>query len=218
MTDADDRWLAEDPLPDDPMPAACRWLDEAFAAREQPNPHAIALATVDPDGRPSVRMVLCKALEADPGRVVFYTDRGSRKGAALAHQPYAEACFHFGPQGRQVRVAGPVTETPDDDSDAYFASRPLDSQLGAWASAQSTPLDGRATLLARISELAERFGVPAGGEEPSSRVPRPPSWGGYRITAERVELWRSRPGRVHDRAAWTRDGPGAPWKVTRLQP
>ncbi len=218
MTDTNDDWLSEDPLPADPLPIAQRWLDEAFAAREQPNPHAIALATVDPEGHPAARMVLCKAIETDPGGLVFYTDRSSRKGRALAHQPRAEACFHFAPQGRQVRMAGAVSLTTDAESDAYFATRPLDSQLGAWASRQSEPLASREALLAAIAEAATRFGVAPGGDQPSDQVPRPPDWGGYRLVATRVELWHSRPGRAHDRAAWTREDPGQPWTVTRLNP
>lgn len=219
MIDTNDEWLSVDPLPMDPLPIAIRWLEEAFAAREQANPHAIALATVDAEGQPAVRMVLCKAIEADPGGLVFFTDRSSHKGRALAHHPRAEACFHFGPQGRQVRMAGRVAPTSEAESDAYFATRPLDSQLGAWASRQSEPLASREALLGAIAETATRFGVAPGGDEPSDRVPRPPEWGGYRLVATRVELWHSRPGRAHDRAAWTREqGNASPWSVTRLNP
>ncbi len=220
MTDLDDAWLARDPLPEDPLPLLATWLEQAFAARQQQNPHAVALATCDPGGRPAVRMVLCKAVEQTPGGIVFYTHRESRKGRDLAALPYAEACFLFGPQGRQARIAGRVSPTSDAESDAYFATRPVESQVGAWASAQSEPIGSRADIEARVQEVADRWGVPTRGDAPSDRVPRPAAWGGYRLMAERLELWHSRPGRVHDRAEWTRaldPQPGA-WQATRLQP
>ncbi len=220
MTDHDDLWLSQDPLPADPMPILLEWLNQAFAAGEQPNPHAMALATANAAGVPSVRTVLCKAVEPSPGGVVFYTHRDSAKGRELEARPVAEACFVFGPQGRQARVAGPVALTDDQESDAYFASRPLDSQLGAWASSQSEPLESRAVLEARIQEMADRFGVASRGEAPSDKIPRPPNWGGFRILAERVELWHSRPARIHDRAVWTRPAPDTrhPWTSQRLHP
>lgn len=221
----DDAWLADDAaFPPDPMPVLARWLDEAFADGLAPHPHAIALATVDPDGAPSARMVLCKRIETDPGAVVFYTNRESRKGCALAAHPRAALVFYWGPQDRQVRVEGPVLPTSDDDGDAYFATRPADAQLGAWASRQSEIVGSRAALEARMAEAEARFGVAAGSGAPAG-VPRPPSWGGYRVMAEVVELWRGRPGRIHDRALYRRhltghDGHlvGGPWKVERLQP
>jgi len=210
-----DGWLAEDPLPSDPFAILQRWLDEAFAAREQPNPHAIAVATVDADGRPSVRMVLCKAIDVSRGEIVFYTDRSSRKGAALAADPRAAAVFHFAPQNRQVRIEGAVTPTSDADSDAYFASRPSDSQIGAWASDQSQPLAARKELVARVAAQTRRFGATP-GDAPDPNIPRPQKWGGYALRADAIELWVSRPARIHDRAVWTRSERG--WKPTRLQP
>jgi pyridoxamine 5'-phosphate oxidase len=216
-----DAWLSEDPLPSDPFPIAQRWLDEAFAARAQKNPHAIALATVDEAGRPEVRMVLCKALEPASGSLVFYTNKRSPKGDALRAHPHAAAVFHFDPQDRQVRISGPVSEAADAESDAYFATRPLDSRVGAWASAQSEPVASRAELEAAYAREAARFGVRPGDEASEAHariaVPRPPHWGGYRIRAERVELWHSRPGRLHDRALWVRR-PGGGWRPQRLQP
>ena len=207
-------------LPNDPVAILARWLDEAFAAAAQLNPHAIALATVEPDGRPAVRMVLCKGVEAAPGSLVFYTDRQSSKGRALAALPYASACFHFAPQNRQARLSGPIELTRESESDAYFAGRPVESQVGAWASAQSEPIGSRAELLQRVGAVAARYGVPERGDEPSERVPRPPNWGGYRLLAERVELWHSRPGRIHDRVEWRRTLEPAPgrWAAQRLQP
>ncbi len=222
MSDSEDGWLGTDPLPDDPWPILAIWLDEALARGEQPNPHAVALATVDERGDPSVRFVLCKAIELDPAAIVFYTHSTSRKGRDLARKPRASVAFYFVPEGRQARVSGSVREATDAESDAYFRTRPLDAQLGAWASEQSAPLASRADLLAEMDRLAEDYGVALdadrGAAESSDRVPRPDSFRGYRILPTRVELWHSRPGRIHDRAEWSRAGDTEPWSVQRLQP
>jgi len=210
-----DRWISEEPLPHDPVRILKGWLDEAFASREQANPHAVALATIDPDGRPSARMVLCNAIDVDRAHFVMYTNRESRKGRALASHPRAAIVFYWPPSGRQARVEGEVELTPDAESDAYFATRPVDSQISAWMSAQSEPIDSRETLLARMKTQAARFGVDLESREPAD-VPRPPHWGGYTLRADAIELWVSRPGRVHDRALWTRSGNG--WDPQRLQP
>ena len=200
-------------LPSDPLPLVADWLAEA-AARAR-NSTSMALATVDPDGRPTARMVICRGFDVRQGWLVFYTDRDSDKGAALAAHPRAAAIFHWDVVERQIRIEGPVTHAPDADSDAYWASRPPDARLAASASEQSRPLASRAGLLARVAELAARAG----------EVPRPKRWGGYRIWAERVELWVGQPGRVHDRARWVRplaaegDGfAGGTWSATRLMP
>ncbi len=200
-----DAWLGQDPLPTDPIPVAQRWLAEAFAAGRQENPHAIALATVDPDGAPSVRMVLCTLIQ-DDGGIVFHSNRSSRKGMALAGDPRAAAVFHW--PNRQVRVEGRVELLADPQSDAYFAGRPRESQLGAWASDQSAPIDSRDDLIERMAQVAQRFG--------EGQIPRPPNWGGYLLRATSVEIWASRPGRIHDRALWTRAALG--WSAQRLQP
>ncbi len=163
-------------------------------------------------------MVLCKALEPERGSLVFYTHRPSPKGRALAAHGRAAAVFYFGPDDRQVRMSGPVTETSDAESDAYFATRPPDAQVGAWASRQSEPVGSRAALEDELARRAREFGVSLADERPSTRVPRPPHWGGYRLVADSVELWHGRPGRLHDRALWTRDLSGGPWRVQRLQP
>ena len=217
-------WLSRDPLPGDPLPILKRWLDEAFAAGLQQNPHAMALATIDPGGAPSVRFVLCNEIDALNGTLTFYTNRESRKGRALAANPRAAAVFYWGPQSRQARVEGPVTQTSDAASDAYFASRPADAQIGAWASAQSEPIASRSALLEKIDRECRRHGATM-GDAPTALVPRPPSWGGYVLHTESVELWVSRPARIHDRALWTRtkgledEARGAnDWSVTRLQP
>jgi pyridoxamine 5'-phosphate oxidase len=203
-------------LPDDPMPLFAQWFSGAQAAKAQPNPDAMALATVGADGRPSVRIVLCKQLVADPGYAVFFTNYDSRKGGELSAQPRAAAVFHWDSFGRQVRLEGPVLRSPAEESDEYFASRALDSRIGAWASLQSQPLESRTTLLKRVAAEAARYGT---------HVPRPPHWGGYRLWPESVELWIEGPFRVHDRARWTRalapEGGGyapGPWSAMRLYP
>jgi pyridoxamine 5'-phosphate oxidase len=203
-------------LPDDPMPLFAEWYEGARAAKAQPNPDSMALATTTTDGRPSVRIVLCKKLVIDPGYAVFFTNYDSRKGSELAANPRVAAVFHWDAYGRQVRLEGRVVLSPGEESDEYFASRALDSRIGAWASLQSQPLDSRKTLLKRVAHEAARFGT---------HVPRPPHWGGYRLWPETVELWIEGPFRVHDRARWTRTlepagdafAPG-PWTATRLFP
>ena len=219
-----DAWLSRDPLPEDPVAILDGWLEQAFRERRQNNPHAVSLATVDPDGRPSARMVLCNAIDVSRGAFVMYTNRASRKGRALAAHPRAAIVFYWGPYGRSARVEGAVELTPDAECDAYFATRPVDAQVGAWASAQSEPIESREALLARVYAEAERFGVSL-ADERAEGIPRPPQWGGYTLVADAVELWVSRPARVHDRALWTRTvdtGPGGesrgPWSVQRLQP
>jgi len=216
MRDWPDAWLSEDPLPADPFPIALAWLNDAFAAKAQIDPHAIALATVDRAGLPEVRFVLCKALEPETGSLVFYTNKRSPKGEALRAHAHAAAAFWFSPQQRQLRISGPVSDVSDAEADAYFATRPLDSRLGAWASAQSEPIASRAQLEQQYAEQTARFGAQRNDEH--STIPRPPHWGGYRIHADRVELWHSRPGRLHDRALWTRDLPTGKWRARRVQP
>ena len=220
--------LLPDPLPAQPLETANRWLADSWRLRQQPNPNAMVIATVDPDGQPSARVVLCKDIVPEPGYLVFYTNYLSRKGRQLAENPRAAAVIHWDALHRQVRVEGPVVKAPKADSDDYFASRPWQSRLGAWASAQSEPIGSREELQAAVADAAKRFGTPppetTGGG--NVVVPRPPHWGGYRLWAESVELWVEGEARIHDRARWTRsltrraDGmmdPG-PWTSTRLQP
>ena len=177
----------------------------------------VARATVEPNGRPAARMTICRGFDPAAGWLVFYTDRESEKGKALAAHPWAACVFHWDAFERQVRVEGPITLAPDADSDAYWNGRPPDARIAAAASAQSQPLRARADLLARIAEITKQS---AGGP-----IPRPPRWGGYRVWAERVELWVGQPARVHDRARWTRaltpmEGgfKGGAWSGTRLMP
>lgn len=207
-----DAWLGEDPLPTEPIPIVEGWLAEAFADPDLDNPHAVALATVDPDGQPAVRLVLCNAIDAARGAFTMYTNREGRKGRALSHDPRAAIVFHW--PARQVRVEGSVEWTPDEACDAYFATRPLEARLGAWASRQSDPVASRAVLLAELDAVAKRFDA----YEESAVVPRPPHWGGFTLVASAVEIWVSRRGRIHDRAVWRRAALGGAWGVTRLQP
>ena len=201
-------------LPDDPLPLVQTWLAEASAAAR--NATAMTLATVTADGRPAARMVICRGFDARAGWLVFYTDRESDKGADLRAHPRAALVFHWDAFERQVRIDGPVTTAPDADSDRYWATRPPEARAAAAASRQSHPLASRAELLARVAEEAERSGEEAA---------RPPRWGGYRVWAERVELWVGQPARVHDRARWSREltpagggYAGGPWRATRLMP
>lgn len=216
--------LLPEPLPLDPLPLFHAWFTEARAKRVQPNPDAMVLATVGTDGRPSARVVLCKRVEPQTGYVVFFTNYDSRKGRELTDSGRAAAVLHWDTLQRQVRIEGPVIRSPQPESDEYFASRALDSRLGAWASVQSQPLTSRAELVARVREVAQRFDVQEGAR--TGEVPRPPHWGGFRLWIERLELWSEGAHRVHDRAAWTRtlqprdeySFAAGSWSATRLNP
>ncbi len=218
--------LLPDPLPAEPMALAAAWLTTARAARQQPNPDAMVLATSTADGWPSARIVLCKELDAELGRVSFVTNYDSRKGRELEQNARAALVFHWDHAHRQVRIEGVVVKAPAAESDAYFATRNWQRRIGAWASAQSQPLRSREQLADAVRDVAERFGAPqptAGNidESPGAHIPRPPFWGGYYVWADAVELWIEGAARIHERALWTRSltttGAG-PWSATRLQP
>jgi pyridoxamine 5'-phosphate oxidase len=190
---------------DDPFTLFDAWFAEARAG-EPNDPNAMALATADARGRPSCRMVLLKG--HGPDGFVFYTNREGRKAADLAENAQAALLFHWKSLRRQVRIEGAVTLASDAESDAYFASRSRDSQLGAWASDQSRPLADRATFEARFAEMQERFE----GQD----VPRPPHWGGYRVVPDTIEFWQDRAHRLHERRVFTRSGEG--WTEGLLYP
>jgi len=226
--------ILPEPLPGDPLAVAADWLAQAWSARHQPNPNAMTLATVDPDGRPSARIVLCKDIVLPEGYLLFVSNYGSRKGGELAHSARAAVVMHWDAVHRQVRVEGRVVRSPVEESDDYFARRPWQSQVGAWASEQSRPVESRAALIAQWRTAADRFGTPPVGpdalrhdEASDVIVPRPPHWGGYRFWADRVELWVEGEFRIHDRASWRRTlRPGrdpyhfeaSDWQAERLQP
>lgn len=189
----------------DPFKLFEQWFAEA--RESEPNdPDAMALATATPDGRPSVRMVLLKG--SGPEGFVFYTNLDSRKGAEIAANAHAALLFHWKSLRRQVRIEGPVEPVSDAEADAYFASRSRDSQLGAWASYQSRPLDSRETFEKRFEDFSRRF--------EGENVARPPRWSGFRVKPERIEFWNDRPHRLHERRLFTAGASG--WTEGLLYP
>jgi pyridoxamine 5'-phosphate oxidase len=199
-----DTVLDEGGVDPDPFVQFGRWFEEAADVLDAPE--AMAVATADADGRPSVRMVLLKSW--DPTGFTFFTNYDSRKAQELAVNPRAALLFHWEPLGRQVRIEGATSRVGPAASDEYFATRPLGSQIGAYASHQSRTVPDRATLDAKAVDLATRFG--------DGPVPRPPWWGGYRVTPEAMEFWQLGRSRMHDRLRYLPDGAG--WRIDRLQP
>lgn len=197
--------MTDDDIPEnEPFAPFARWF--ALAAEREKLAETMMLATVGPGGRPSVRAVLLKG--ADARGFVFYTNLESRKAGELAANPHVALAFHWKSLARQVRVEGDAAPVTDQEADAYFATRPRESRIGAWASDQSRPLDSRATLERRFAEAERRYD----GRE----VPRPADWSGFRIVPQLVEFWQERPHRLHDRIVFTRDGEG--WRKQRLFP
>lgn len=211
-SDADYKATAPDSVPElqdhaDPFALFGTWLAEA-REKEINDPNAMALATADADGLPDVRMVLLK--DFDEQGFVFYTNLESYKGRQLAENPQAALCFHWKSLRRQVRVRGQINAVSAAEADAYFASRARDSRIGAWASAQSRPLEDRFALEKSVAAHALKFGI---GE-----VPRPAFWSGFRLTPTRIEFWRDRAFRLHDRLEFHRADAATSWSTTRLYP
>jgi len=200
------RALDEATIDPDPIRQFRLWFDEALQAQVL-DANAVAVATVTPDGVPAVRTVLLK--DIDQRGLVFFTHYNSPKGQDLASTPHASLLHYWPELERQVRVTGPVERVLDAESDAYFASRPRDSQIAAWAARQSSELPDRATLERRYGEITAKY--------EGQSVPRPPDWGGYRVLPNRMEFWQGRPGRLHDRLLFTRSEDGT-WKRVRLAP
>jgi pyridoxamine 5'-phosphate oxidase len=197
--------LDEKTIDRDPIKQFQTWLDEAFAAK-LPLPEAMTLATATADGKPSARMVLLKQVDHDG--FVFFTNYNSAKASQLDANSYAALVFFWAPLDRQVRIEGSVTRTSREESREYFATRPRESQIGAWASQQSEAIESRARLEARAAELDEKYR--------DREIDCPEYWGGYRLLPERIEFWKSRIGRLHDRILYQRVGDG--WSITRLAP
>jgi pyridoxamine 5'-phosphate oxidase len=198
--------LREADVDADPLAQFRAWYEQALAAG-QPLPEAMTLATATPTGQPSARMVLLRG--HDEHGFVFYTNYESRKAQELTANPQAALVFYWPTLDRQIRIEGRVERVSAEQSDAYFRSRPRDSQLGAWASPQSQIIPGRETLERHLAEILARFG--------QGEVPRPPHWGGFRVVPEVIEFWQARAGRLHDRLRYRRLGP-ARWLLERLAP
>ncbi len=192
---------------DEPLRLFSAWLTEATAS-EPRDPTAMTLATIDADGMPNARMVLLKGV--DERGFVFYTNVESQKGRELAARPKAALVFHWKSLNRQVRVRGTVEPVTAAEADAYFATRPKQAQIGAWASKQSAPLESRLAFEKAVALYAAKYALNA--------VPRPPNWSGYRIVPREIEFWHDRPFRLHDRIVFVRASLGAPWSKTRLYP
>jgi pyridoxamine 5'-phosphate oxidase len=192
---------------DDPFMLFKSWMTEAEVS-EPSDPNAMALATAGEDGNPNVRMVLLKGV--DRNGFVFYSNAESVKGGELAQNPRAAISFHWKSLRKAVRAQGTVSLVSDAEADAYFATRPKDSQIGAWASPQSRPMDGRFAFEKSIAEYGVKYAL--------ARVPRPPYWTGWRITPLRIEFWRDRPFRLHDRLVYVRDHVESAWRTERLFP
>jgi pyridoxamine 5'-phosphate oxidase len=192
---------------DEPMRLFAAWLADATAS-EPRDPTAMTLATVDRDGMPNARMVLLKG--ADEHGFVFYTNTESQKGQELGQTAKAALVFHWKSLNRQIRVRGIVERVTPEDADAYFASRPKQAQIGAWASQQSRPLESRLAFEKAVAVNAAKYAL--------GTVPRPPHWSGFRIVPSQIEFWHDRPFRLHDRVVFKRDAPGAAWSKTRLYP
>lgn len=192
---------------EEPFALFTAWFQEATAS-EPRDPNAMTVATVDPDGVPNARMVLLKGVDARG--FVFYTNTGSAKGRELGARPKAALLFHWKSLNRQIRIRGPVETVTEAEADAYFASRPKQAQIGAWASQQSQPLESRLAFEKAVALYTAKYAIGA--------VPRPPHWSGYRVLPLAIEFWQDRPFRLHDRIEFRRDTLNRAWSKTRLYP
>lgn len=221
-----------DTLPQNPLDLASEWFAYAQEHAAQPNPNAMSLVSIGENGQPSVRIVLCKSFVTDPGYLVFYTNYESRKGRELIANSRVAVVMHWDALGRQIRIEGQAVQSPAAESNRYFASRAWGSQLGAWGSDQSRPLESRQQLLTQLRERAAVLGIELGDDTHTLAgatppvIPRPPYWGGFRIWIQAIELWVEGGDRIHDRARWERTLTGNPsgefavgnWSGSRLQP
>jgi len=216
-----------DTLPDSPFGLFKAWYDQAWEERKTPNANSMCIATAHADGCPDARIVLCKAIDVEAGSIMFYTNYHGKKGRQLEASPCAAAVIHWDFYERQVRIRGQVIKATEAESDAYFASRAIESRLGSWISDQSQPIESREALLEKVTDIIDQLGIDASdlmsGQDIT--IPRPPHWGGYHLHAHTIELWSAGTGRIHDRARWSRDltikanqSTTGPWSATRLQP
>ena len=203
------------------------WLNEAMELDLQPNPDTMAIATSNSQGLPNVRMVLCKEINTEEGYVVFYTNYNSVKSMEIKENPKCSALFHWDKLGYQIRIRGEILQSPDEENDAYFASRHLGSQVGAWASNQSDPVVDRQALDDQFRKILDRFNLTNESiTRNEQKIPRPPHWGGYRLWVEEIEFWLNQKDRLHDRLHFRRvltiSSEGIEtekkWAVKRLQP
>ena len=203
------------------------WLNEAMELDLQPNPDTMAIATSNSQGLPNVRMVLCKEINTEEGYVVFYTNYNSVKSLEIKENPKCSALFHWDKLGYQIRIRGEILQSPDEENDTYFASRHLGSQVGAWASNQSNPVEDREALDDQFKKILDRFNLTSESIiQNEQKIPRPPNWGGYRLWIEEIEFWLNQKDRLHDRLHFRRalniSSEGIEtekkWTVKRLQP
>ena len=203
------------------------WLNEAIKLDLQPNPDTMVIATSNPQGIPNLRMVLCKEINIEEGYVVFYTNYNSVKSLEIKENPKCSALFHWDKLGYQIRIRGEILQSPDEENDTYFASRHLGSQVGAWASNQSNPLEDREAVDDQFKKILDRFNLTSESiTRNEQKIPRPPNWGGYRLWIEEIEFWLNQKDRLHDRLhfrrALTISSEGIEtekkWTVKRLQP
>ena len=203
------------------------WLNEAMELDLQPNPDSMAIATSNSQGLPNVRMVLCKEINTEKGYVIFYTNYNSVKSMEIKENPKCSALFHWDKLGYQIRIRGEILQSTDKENDAYFASRHLGSQVGAWASNQSNPVEDRQALDDQFRKILDRFNLTSESiTRNDQKIPRPPHWGGYRLWIEEIEFWLNQKDRLHDRLHFRRtltisnEGIEAEknWTVKRLQP